>query len=215
MIRYLSVQVRITIVKSSLKVFIVSLLCFAPVFAANNSANTPKIIKLNIQKSFIDWTGRKVLGQHSGKVGFQSGEFHLNNGKLAGGIFIIDMTSIRDTDLSDKDYNKKLVTHLKSPDFFNVEGFPTATLKITRVLKLINKANSYQLTGDLTIKGITNSITFPASFMASGKGYEGNAQLSIDRTKWDVQYGSSNFFEGLGDKAIKNEIELSVHVFSE
>jgi polyisoprenoid-binding protein YceI len=78
------------------------------------------------------------------------------------------------------------------------------------VLKYTKKVNSYNLTADLTIKGITKSITFPATFKMVGNKFEGVAKITIDRTLWDIKYGSSNFFEGLGDKAIKNEIELSV-----
>ncbi len=171
-----------------------------------------KSIDINTEKSTIDWIGKKVLGQHSGKVKIQSGTVNAKNGVLGGGSLIIDMTSIICEDLSDADYNKKLIGHLNSTDFFNVAAFPTATLKITKVLKLTNKPNTYNLTADLTIKGITNSITLPATFKAVGGNFEGSAKITIDRTLWDIKYGSSNFFEGLGDKAIKNEIELNVNL---
>ena len=124
------------------------------------------------------------------------------------------MKSITCDDITDADYSKKLVGHLNSTDFFNVSEFPTANVKITKVLKLTNKPNTYNLTADLTIKGITKSITFPATFKARGQGCEGNARITIDRTWGDSKYGSYNFFEGLGDKAIKNEIELNVNLAS-
>lgn len=205
--------------KSSLKIKIalfgiLFLSAYSMATAKKQGAGNIKTADIDVSRSYIEWTGKKILGQHSGKVFLESGTFDLNKGLLAGGSFTIDMTSIKDTDLTDKDYNKKLVGHLKSADFFNVVGFPTATLKVTKVLKLTNKANSYNLTCDLTIKGITKSITFPATFKAAGKGFEGNATLTIDRTRWDVRYGSSSFFEGLGDKAILNDVELKVHVFS-
>ena len=101
--------------------------------------------------------------------------------------------------------------HLTSSDFFNVEAFPTATLKITKVLKNTKIANTYNLTANLTVKGITKSITFPATFKKVGNVFEGNAKITLDRTKWDIKYGSSSF---LGDKAIKNEIELNVNIAS-
>lgn len=177
---------------------------------ANSSPAVLVSAKVNTSASSIGWLAKKVIGQHNGKVNIQEGSVMTKNGVLAGGDFIIDMKSITCDDLTDENYNKKLIGHLNSTDFFNVYEFPTASLKITKVLKLTNKINSYNLTGDLTIKGITNSITFPATFKAVGKVFEGVAKITIDRTLWDIKYGSTNFFEGLGDKAIKNEVELNV-----
>ena len=184
------------------------------VLAKGSTSSAVKATIVNSEKSTISWVGKKVLGQHNGKVKIQSGTISTKNGVLAGGSFVIDMKSITNDDLTDADYNKKLIGHLTSTDFFNVAEFPAANLKITKVLKLTNKANTYNLTADLTIKGITKSITFPATFKAAGSGFEGNAKITIDRTLWDIKYGSSNFFEGLGDKAIKNEIELNVYLAS-
>lgn len=193
--------------KLSISAFLVLAICFLTNVKAES-------VNLNPEKSSIQWTGKKVLGQHTGKVKIQSGTFSTNKGVLTGGEFTIDMTTITCEDLADADYNKKLIGHLNSADFFNVKEFPAANLKITKVLKATKVPNSYTLTGDLTIKGITNSITFPATFKAAGKGFEGNATFTIDRTLWDVRYGSSNFFEGLGDKAIRNEIEFKVNLAS-
>lgn len=181
---------------------------------ASSKTDAVKTVLINTDKSDIDWVGKKVLGQHNGKVKLKSGTITTKDGVLGGGEFVIDMTTITCADLKDELYNKKLIGHLNSMDFFNVAEFPTATVKITKVLKVTGKANSYSVTADLTIKGITNSITFPATFKAVGKGFEGNATITIDRTLWDIKYGSSNFFEGLGDKAIKNEIELNVNLAS-
>ncbi len=171
-------------------------------------------VALNTEKSSLQWTGKKVLGQHTGKVKIQSGTLSTNNGVLTGGEFTIDMTTITCEDLADADYNKKLIGHLNSMDFFNVKEFPAANLKITKVLKVTKVPNTYNLTGDLTIKGITKSITFPATFKTAGKGFVGNATFTIDRTLWDIKYRSTNFFEGLGDKAISNEIEFKVNLAS-
>lgn len=180
----------------------------------SSGSTTLKTSTVNTDKSTIDWVGKKVLGQHSGKVKIQSGSIITKGNVFTGGSFVIDMKSITNEDLTDADYNKKLIGHLSSSDFFNIEQFPTANVKITKVLKLTNIQNSYNLTADLTIKGITKSITFPATFKATGNIFEGNAKITIDRTLWDIKYGSSNFFEGLGDKAIKNEIELNVYLAS-
>lgn len=176
-------------------------------YAQTSTINTSSV---NVSKSHIDWLAKKVIGQHNGKVKLQEGILQTKNGVLVGGNFVIDMKTITCDDLTDPDYNSKLVKHLNSKDFFDVDGFETATLKITKVLKLTKKINSYNLTADLSIKGITKSITFPATLKTVGKGFEGVAKITIDRTMFDIKYGSSNFFEGLGDKAIKNDVELNV-----
>lgn len=192
---------------------LLSVLFYSNSVIAQNGTGT-KETDLNTAKSSIEWTGKKVLGQHNGKVSISKGSLITKNNVLGGGSFVIDMKSITCDDIKDADYNKKLVGHLNSTDFFNVTEFPTATLKITKVLKINNKPNAYNLTADLSIKGITKSITFPATFSKTGNIFEGNAMITIDRTLWDIKYGSSNFFEGLGDKAIKNEIELNVNIVS-
>ena len=173
-----------------------------------------KVVGINTEASNIKWIGKKILGQHNGQVKIQSGTLTVKNNAISGGEFTIDMKSITCDDLTDADYNKKLIGHLTSSDFFNVEAYPTATLKITKVLKNTKIANTYNLTANLTVKGITKSITFPATFKKVGNVFEGNAKITLDRTKWDIKYGSSSFFEGLGDKAIKNEIELNVNIAS-
>ncbi len=171
----------------------------------------PVSLKVNKDKSTIHWLGKKLLGQHEGVVKLSSGNVIMNNGVLGGGEFVIDMTSIACTDISDTDMNSKLIGHLKSEDFFGVEKNPTANLKITKVMKTTSsKGVSYEVTGDLTIKGITQSVEFPVTVENKGKYYTANAKIVIDRSKWDVRYGSSSFFDNLGDKAIKNEIEFAV-----
>ena len=117
------------------------------------------------------------------------------------------MTSITNTDLKDKGYNKKLVGHLKSDDFFGVEKFPTATFNITKATKFSNGKAS--VTGNLTIKGNTESITF--DFVKNRNQY--TTKLEIDRSKFNVRYGSTSFFDGLGDKAIDNIFILDIQLF--
>lgn len=184
------------------------------VVAQTTTSSKVKVVSVNTQKSVVEWIGRKIVGQHNGTINIKEGSLITKNNLLAGGSFVIDMKSIVCTDITDENYSKKLVQHLNNEDFFNVEQFPTATLKITKVLKIKNKSNSYNLSADLTVKGITKSITFPATFKKTGNVFEGNASITIDRTLWDIKYGSANFFEGLGDKAIKNDIELKVSIAS-
>lgn len=199
--------------KNKLTISFIFLLATMFAFDSSVKANTSNAVNtssVDINKSYVGWLAKKIVGQHNGKVKLQEGSVITNNGVLAGGRFVIDMTTISCEDLTDENYNGKLIKHLNSKDFFDVNGFETAELSITKVLKVTNKLNTYNLTGDLTIKGITNSITFPATFKTVGKGFEGVAKITIDRTMFDIKYGSSNFFEGLGDKAIKNEVELNV-----
>jgi len=180
--------------------------------ASEKIATSVKTIPVNVQKSTVSWVGKKILGQHKGKIKLQSGSVYLKDEILTGGTFVIDMRTISNEDIKDPDYKKKLIGHLSSSDFFNVEAFPTATAKITKVVRMNDKSNEYTVTADFTIKGITKSVTFPATFKTTGNGFEGRANITLDRTLWDIRYGSSNFFEGLGDKAIKNEFELDVKI---
>jgi polyisoprenoid-binding protein YceI len=183
------------------------------IIAFSISHAQPVSLKVNAEKSTVNWLGKKLLGQHEGVVSIADGSVVMNNGVLGGGEFSIDMTTIACTDISDADMNAKLIGHLKSDDFFSVQKNPTATLKITKVLRLTDptkSGNYYQVTADLTIKGIKHPVEFPVTVVNKGKYYTASAKFTIDRSKWDVRYGSSSFFDNLGDKAIKNDIEFAV-----
>ena len=159
--------------------------------------------EIKIENSKVVWKGYKVTGSHQGVIAIKSGHLTFSEDKLTGGDFIIDMATITNTDL-EGDYKGKLEGHLKSDDFFGVEKHPIASLIFTKV-KSTGK-NLYEVTGDLTIKGKINSVTFDVSTY----GNSANASLKIDRTKFDVRYGSSSFFDGLKDKAIYDEFDLVV-----
>jgi polyisoprenoid-binding protein YceI len=144
-------------------------------------------------KSTLNWQGKKVSGEHVGNVKIAKGVLNVEANKLVGGTFDIDMTSITNTDLTDASYNAKLIGHMKSDDFFAVEKHPTSTFKITKAEPIAGaKAGepNYTITGDLTIKGITNSISFPATVKIAGNKAEAAAKFDVDRTKWDIKYGS-------------------------
>lgn len=164
---------------------------------------------INVSSSSIAWKGSKVIGgSHDGSLKFKSGTVNLDSkGNFKGGTFEVDMTSILVKDLEAGKGKEKLEGHLKSDDFFGVEKFPVSKLKITKIKSLKN--GKYEATADLTIKGITKSIKFPLSF--SGK--KGEAKVTIDRTQFDIRYGSDSFFDNLGDKAISNNFELDIVVF--
>ncbi|GAA4767808.1 MULTISPECIES: YceI family protein [Flavobacterium] len=166
------------------------------------SAQTTK--KVDASKSKVLWLAKKVGGQHNGDVNLKEGALVFNGKKLVGGNFTVDMTSINTTDLQGE-YKGKLDGHLKADDFFAVEKFPTSTL----VFKSIGAkaANTYTVTADLTIKGITAPVTFD---IVANKGVA-NATVMIDRTKYDIKYASKNF-GALADKAIDDEFELKVNL---
>ncbi|WP_064967950.1 YceI family protein [Tenacibaculum ovolyticum] len=163
--------------------------------------NSKKEIK--IKNSNVVWKGYKVTGAHQGTIAIKSGHLNFNEDKLTGGEFTIDMSSISSTDLQGE-YKGKLEGHLKSDDFFGVTKYPTASLVFKKV-KSVSK-NTYKITANITIKGKTEKVSFNFSVY----GNKANASLKIDRTKFDVKYGSTSFFDGLKDKAIYDEFDLIV-----
>ncbi|GAA5222102.1 YceI family protein [Membranihabitans marinus] len=185
--------------KISMKYFALFSLIAGVLFAFTPIANVTKEVKLD--KSKVVWKGYKVTGSHYGTITLKSGALHFNDDQLVGGEFVIDMSTIVADDLEGSSKGK-LEGHLKSDDFFGVEKFPTASLKLTKV-EATGK-NSYQATGDLTIKGITKPITFDLSIY----GNKANATMKIDRSKYNVRYGSTSFFDDLKDKAIYDEFDL-------
>jgi polyisoprenoid-binding protein YceI len=159
--------------------------------------------EVNTEKSKVAWKAYKVTGSHYGTVALKSGVLMFDNDKLTGGEFTVDMTSLMSLDL-EGEYQQKLEGHLKSDDFFSVESHPSASLVFTKV-KPTGK-NSYEVTGDLTIKGITKPVTFDVSVYGS----KATATMKVDRAQYDVKYGSGSFFDDLGDKTIYDEFDLVV-----
>jgi len=166
------------------------------------SAQTKKI---DAAKSSINWLGKKVTGQHNGTVNFKDGALVFKGKKVAGGNFTVDMTSLTATDLQGE-YQGKLNGHLKADDFFGTEKFPTAKLVFKKVA--VKSANVFTVTADLTIKGITKPVTFDLATTANAA----SAKFMVDRTKYDIKYGSGTFFTSIGDKAIADEFELDVNL---
>ncbi|MDX1283906.1 MAG: YceI family protein, partial [Draconibacterium sp.] len=146
------------------------------------------------------WTGAKVTGEHTGYVLLENGQVYVNNNEVVGAKIKMDMSSIEVTDL-EGEWKDKLVGHLKSDDFFSADKFPHAKFEITSF-------KNNDVTGDLTIKGITHEISFPAEVNIDGDNVTALGTASIDRTKWDIKYGSGKFFSDLGDRMIKDEFEI-------
>ncbi|ARS34144.1 YceI family protein [Pontibacter actiniarum] len=171
--------------------------------------------KVDVAKSDLKWHAKKVTGEHMGNIALKSGEMLVNGNKIVGGTFAIDMNAITCSDIKDAEYNGKLIGHLKSDDFFSVEKHPTATFKINSVKPIENAAAgkpNATVTGDLTIKGITNPVTFPATVSVKNGVASAKADVTIDRSKFDVRYGSKSFFDGLGDKAIYDDFVVTLDV---
>jgi len=165
--------------------------------------------KISPEKSTIEWLGEKVTGAHSGYINLQSAFFLFEDEKFVGGEFNIDMNSIKCTDIENRTYASKLEEHLKDPDFFNSSKYPTSNFKISNI---IFDGTSYMITGNITIKEITQEITFPAKFENDGDIFHANATLKIDRTKHDIKYGSGSFFDDLGDRMIYDEFTLKINL---
>lgn len=178
--------------------------------ALSFAGTTPAVekVKVDTKTSTVNWTGKKVTGSHTGNIKIKSGELQFDAGKLVGGSFEIDMTSIACTDLSGKPADN-LVGHLKSEDFFGVEKFNTSKLVIKYAQ--MTSGNNYSINGDLTIKGVTQPISFTAAVDAKSA----TAEIKVDRTKYDIKYGSGSFFDNLGDKAIDNDFVLNVKLATE
>lgn len=159
---------------------------------------------LNPSETNIEWKGEKVTGEHNGNIALKSGEFAIKNNKITSGTFVIDMASMTNLDIEDEGMRNKLMGHLKSDDFFGVETYPTAKLVVTKSTGFKN--GEAEVTGDLTIK----SNTHPITFKVKKEGNSFNANLTIDRTLYNVRYGSGKFFENLGDKTIYDDFTLKI-----
>jgi polyisoprenoid-binding protein YceI len=167
--------------------------------------------KADTKSSKIEWVGKKVTGQHNGEISLKNGEFNLKKGKIVKGNFTIDMQSIVALDLQGE-WKEKLEGHLKSPDFFDVEKHNTATFSITgSEAKTDDKGNTHIISGNLTIKGITKPLSFPAKITVKDNKLVAIADLTINRTAYDIKYGSGKFFEGLGDKMIYDDFEVKLN----
>jgi polyisoprenoid-binding protein YceI len=188
--------------------FIKAAFVFAMVFLVSAQVIGAEKYNIKVDKSKVEWKARKVTGAHNGVVDIKSGHVEVDGEKVNDGSFEIDMTTIVNLDIKKEDMNKKLIGHLKSDDFFAVAKFPTSNFNISSVTNTAD--NNYTIKGDLTIKGITHEIEFPATIHKSGNGYHVSAEFQIDRSKWDVKFHSAKFFQNLGDKLIYDEIDYKL-----
>jgi polyisoprenoid-binding protein YceI len=159
-------------------------------------------------QSNINWIGKKVTGAHNGTIGIKGGSLSVKNGKLIGGEFVINVPSIKILDITDPATNAQFAGHLFSEDFFATDRFPEARFNITNIDHTNDNKN--QVTGDLTIKGITHPVSFPAQVHVGDNSISASGKIVVDRTRYDMKFRSGNFFINLGDTLIYNEFELDV-----
>ncbi|MFC6997621.1 YceI family protein [Rufibacter roseus] len=189
---------------------VVAVLAMLVVFAFAGKGVDYKVVK---NQSKVTWTGSKVTGTHTGGISIADGKLNSDGKNILGGYFEIDMNTITVTDITDKEMNGNLVGHLKSDDFFGTSKYGKSTLVINKVTPA--GKGKVVVNGDLTIKGIKHPITFPATVQHVGNQIKANADIKIDRTKYDIKYGSGSFFDNLGDKAISNEFVLNVNLVAQ
>ncbi len=164
------------------------------------------------KNSSIEWVARKIGGSHNGTIKLSTGNLIFNGKNLNGGSVNIDMTSIDISDLKGNSYDR-LLGHLKSDDFFSVANNPASTFQITSVTP--TGKERAKVTGNLTIKGVSNPITFPATIKRQKNTVVAVAKnVKVDRTKYGIKYRSKNFFGDIGDKAIDDDFEISFNLIA-
>jgi polyisoprenoid-binding protein YceI len=181
-------------------------IAFAFLIACTTATISAQTKKVEVASSKVTWVGKKITGQHEGTVNLKEGNLIFKGKALVGGNFVVDMTTVVVTDLKTGEGKEKLEGHLNSEDFFGTEKHKTANMVFKSVA---NKGNNlYAVTADLIIKGKTNSVTFNISI----NGNKATTNLKVDRTKYDIKYGSGSFFDNLGDKAISDNFDLMVEM---
>lgn len=196
-----------------MKVLFASLFALAlPAAIFAHEANDPKqTYSADVSASNIEWHGYKVTGKHHGTVDLKNGTLVFDDNILVGGEFAIDMTTIKNTDMAGGGGAAKLEGHLRSDDFFSVDKYPTAKFVITKVIPYGTEGD-YRVFGNLTIKGITQEIKFMSKVNSDGGALTATAEITIDRSEFDVRYGSGSFFDNLGDKALHDDFDLKVEL---
>ncbi len=191
-----------------MKQFSILFLAFAAMTLAFTSPVESTVV--DTKASVITWKGYKVLGSHTGTIKINSGDLQMQDGQLVGGSFTIDMKTITCTDL-EGEYKGKLEGHLKSADFFGVDKYPTANFNITSVVSR-GTPGAYKITGDLKIKETTKPVRFNVNIGEEGGQQIATGEVQIDRSDFDIRYGSGSFFDNLGDNTIYDEFDLSIRL---
>jgi polyisoprenoid-binding protein YceI len=207
------------------KFLLPALLAFATI-GASSAASAPKtaktataepVYKLQPQLSTLGWEGKAVTHGHNGTLQFTGGDLVVKGTSIVGGTVTVDMKTLKATDIKDAESQGKFVGHMSSDDFFGVEKFPTSTFKIVSVTPIkgaAKDADNATIAGDMTIKGVTQRISFPAKVGVKDGVAAATGKVTIDRTKFGLKYGSKSFFESIGDKAINDTFDLTFNVIA-
>jgi polyisoprenoid-binding protein YceI len=190
--------------------------CGGPVAGENNNNASASSVSpgqkyiIDTKESVITWKGAMLLAaeEHVGYVHISKGELLIEKDQLVGGTVEIGMNTI---EYKDKTNKNTPVNHLKSPDYFDVEKFPISTITITRVASVVS-GKTIKVTGNLTIKGVTHPVTFPAEMEVKDGVVKANGQVIIDRTDWGIRYRSGKFYDNLADQAVSDDIEFLMKV---
>ena len=178
-------------------------------FFAVSLMNAQKKYTADPAATVIDWKGDKKIGSfHVGTIDLKSGWLNVEGNALTGGEFVVDMNSIKNSDVKDDNMREKLIGHLKSDDFFGVEKFPVSKLVITGSSKL--EGGKALAKGNLTVKEATHPVEFTVTESKNGAVLTYTAEIVFDRSLYDVRFGSGKFFSNLGDNTINDEIKLNV-----
>lgn len=172
-----------------------------------------QMMNLKVDKSQMEWLGKKVTGEHSGTIQFKEGFIKIENGEIKDGGIVVDMNSIVCTDIKNEEYRKKLDGHLKSDDFFGVKKYPKAKFELQESRSLSD--GNVEVKGNIQIKGIVQPITFTMKKEMMENTVHLKGTMLIDRTKFKIRYGSGSFFDNLGDRTIYDEFELKFHMIFE
>jgi polyisoprenoid-binding protein YceI len=174
--------------------------------------------QIDLDKSKVEWTGRNLIGAHSGTLKLREGNIQIENGRPMRGSFSLEMQSIECTDLTDGNMRGILETHLKSDDFFDVSRFPEAVFLLSQITPLQDAPPgnpNCEITGDLNLKGATRNLVFRAILAPTPEGLLAvDAHFDIDRTQWNVLYGSGKFYEKLGKHLVNDEISLTIKIIT-
>jgi polyisoprenoid-binding protein YceI len=173
--------------------------------------------KTDVAQSKVEFVGTKPVGSHHGTIMIQDGNLSIENNQIKGGSFVIDVNSLKADD-QDSAGNANLTGHLLSPDFFDAANHPTAKFEISSVTEGIDPAlnndlkmsdATHTVTGNLELKGVTKSVTFPAKVNINGNTVTTDANFNIDRTQWGLSYGND---KSLKDKFINPIVNISLHI---
>ena len=174
--------------------------------------------QINIEKSRMEWTGRNLMSAHFGTLQLRAGHIDVRDGCPFRGAFTIDMDSIENLDIQDSKMRQILIRHLKSDDFFDTQRFPVAEFQLLSCATLPNArpgAPNYEMIGELTLKGVTGEVKFRAIVGPTVDGLLAvDAHFDIDRTRWNVLYGSGKFYETLGKHLVNDDASLALKLIT-